>query len=134
MVDYQYVLKGLRGLARSGRVGAMAGHLGAAVVAGYLFGEDHVDLPDEVHAGIQGELERILRGEEAFWYNQKQAGVTIPELFEPFPEEEPQEDEIDTAMLTHRVKTLYGFFTLTRFVEDEGKRKKAEEQFRYLMA
>jgi len=317
MVDYEYVLKGLRGLSRSGQIGAMAGHLGAAVVAGYLFSEDHVELPDEVHAGVQAELDRILRGEEAIWFNQKQAGVTIPELFEPFPEEESQEDQIDTiahalgrniatmhqsghnvifaaialralrdhpvgatpsvlsgicrlikrfdgatpgrgnlgkergwisgehvklpdatdfpayadiqamiettidelidsaaiqrqgfgglhhlinhaaglvelsllgykdlaqkglpahhhhvrllrylpdlegelgpvtkarrdprtpaywgqedlrrdtAMLTHRVKTLYGFFTLTRFVEDEGKRKKAEEQFRYLMA
>ena len=96
MVDYGYVLKGLRGLSRAGQVNAMAGHLGAAVVAGYLFGEDNVGLPDEVHAGVQLELDRILAGEEAIWFNQKQAGVTIPELFEPFPDEEPQEDQIDT--------------------------------------
>lgn len=96
MVDYGYVFKGLRGLSRSGQINAMAGHLGAAVVAGYLFSEDHVDLPDEVHGGVQTELDRILRGEEAIWFNQKQTGITIPELFEPFPEEEPQEDKIDT--------------------------------------
>jgi hypothetical protein len=40
----------------------------------------------------------------------------------------------DTAMLTHRVKTLYGFFTLARFVANEEKHKKAEEKFLYLMA
>lgn len=40
----------------------------------------------------------------------------------------------DTAMLTHRIKTLYGFFTLTRFVEKQEKRRKAEEAFLYLMA
>lgn len=96
MVDYGYVLKGLRGLSRSGQVNAMAGHLGAAVVAGYLLSEDHVELPDEVHAGVQGELDRILGGEEAIWFKEKQAGITIPELFEPFPDEEPQQDQIDT--------------------------------------
>jgi hypothetical protein len=37
-------------------------------------------------------------------------------------------------MLTHRIKTLYGFFTLARFLEDQEKRTRAEEQFLYLMA
>ena len=96
MVDYRYVLQGLRGLSRSGHVNAMAGHLGAAVVAGYLFSEDHVRLPDEIHSAVQAELDRILRGQEAIWFNEKQAGVTIPELFEPFPGDELQEDRIDT--------------------------------------
>lgn len=94
MVAYDYVPKGLRGLARSGQINAMAGHLGAAVVAGYLFSEDHVELPDGVHAGVQNELDRIIRGEEAIWFNEKQAGITIPELFEPFPDEEPQKERI----------------------------------------
>ena len=40
----------------------------------------------------------------------------------------------DSARLTHRIKTLYGFFTLLRFVEDCGKRREAEERFLYLMA
>ncbi|MFH1922857.1 MAG: hypothetical protein ABIP48_23585 [Planctomycetota bacterium] len=40
----------------------------------------------------------------------------------------------DSARLTHRIKTLYGFFTLVRFVEDSAKRKQAEEKFLYLMA
>ena len=96
MVDYGYVFKGLCALSRSGQVNAMAGHLGAAVVAGYLFSEDHVELPAEVHRGVQAELDRILRGEEAIWFKEKQAGITIPEFFEPFPDEEPQEDQIDT--------------------------------------
>lgn len=96
MVDYCYVPQGLQALSRAGRINAMAGHLGAAVVAGYLFGEDNTGLPDEVDVGVQGELDRIMRGEEAIWYNRKQADITIPELFEPFPEEEPQRDRIDT--------------------------------------
>ena len=96
MVDYGYVPLGLRALSRAGRINAMAGHLGAAVVAGYLFGEDNLGLPSDVYAGVQGELDRIMRGEEAIWYNQKQTGITIPELFEPFPNEKPQNDRIDT--------------------------------------
>ena len=40
----------------------------------------------------------------------------------------------DSARLTHRIKTLYGFFTLLRLVEDPAKREKAEESFLYLMA
>ena len=40
----------------------------------------------------------------------------------------------DSARLTHRIKTLYGFFKLLRLVEDSTKRKKAEERLLYLMA
>ena len=40
----------------------------------------------------------------------------------------------DEARLTHRIKTLYGFGTLLRFVADEGRRRKANESLRYLMA
>ena len=56
MVDFEYLYKGLCGLARAYRANPMAGHLGAAVVAGYFFGEDQHDLPDEVHAGIEKTL------------------------------------------------------------------------------
>ena len=40
----------------------------------------------------------------------------------------------DQARLTHRIKTLYGFFTLLRFIEDKTTKKKAENAFLYLMA
>ena len=40
----------------------------------------------------------------------------------------------DEARLTHRIKTLYGFNVLKEFVEDDGKRRRAEEAFLYLMA
>ena len=39
-----------------------------------------------------------------------------------------------SAHLTHRIKTLYGFFSLLRLIEDPAKRKIAEEKFLYLMA
>ena len=42
------------------------------------------------------ELDRIVRGEETVWFDSKKAGVTIPELFEPFGEERPQEESIST--------------------------------------
>jgi hypothetical protein len=40
----------------------------------------------------------------------------------------------DEARLTHRIKTLYGFYTLRRFIEDEATRKNAEDSLLYLMA
>lgn len=39
----------------------------------------------------------------------------------------------DQARLTHRIKTLYGFYTLMRFIEDNATQKKAEDAFLYLM-
>ena len=39
-----------------------------------------------------------------------------------------------SARLTHRIKTLYGFFNLPRFIEQPEKRKEAEAKFLYLMA
>lgn len=96
MIDFAYLYKGLCGLANAHRANAMAGHLGAAVVAGWFFGEDHHDLDERVHAAVEKELDRILRGEESFWFDPKKAGVTIGELFEPLPREEPQNELIAT--------------------------------------
>jgi hypothetical protein len=39
-----------------------------------------------------------------------------------------------SAHLTHRIKTIFGFYSLLRFVQDESQRKAAEQQFLYLMA
>lgn len=74
----------------------MAGHLGAAVVAGYFFGEDHADLDDGVFKAVERDLNRITGGEESIWFDPKKAGITAADLFEPFPEEEPQEALIDS--------------------------------------
>lgn len=90
MIDFQYLKTGLIGLANAHRAGIMAGHLGAAVLAGYFFGEDQSDLPDEVYRGIEGEIKRILAGEEAIWWNTQQAGITPADLFMPLPDEPPQ--------------------------------------------
>ena len=38
------------------------------------------------------------------------------------------------ARLTHRIKTLYGFYILKRSIEDASTKKKAEDAFLYLMA
>ena len=96
MVDFDYFYRGLCSLARAHRAGAMAGHLGAAVVTGYFFGEDHAGLPSGVFEGIENELDRIIRGEEAIWFNSKKAGITAAGLFEPFSEEPADAGRIDT--------------------------------------
>ena len=101
MIEFDYLYQGLCGLANAHRAGTMAGHLGAAVVAGYFFGEDHSELPEEVHQGVEGELDRIMQGEEAIWFNARKAGLTPADLFKKFPEEEPQEmlrDSIAAAL------------------------------------
>jgi hypothetical protein len=90
MIDFDYLYKGLCGLARAHRANTMAGHLGAAVVAGYFFGEDHPDLDARVVVAIEKQLDLILGGSEALWFDAKKAGITIPQMFQPFPKEPPQ--------------------------------------------
>ena len=68
MLDPEYLHRGLCGLARAHRANAMTGHLGAALIAGCLFREQHRDLDREVHDGIGGELDRIIAGEES-WFD-----------------------------------------------------------------
>jgi len=96
MVQFDYLNKGLWGLARAHRAGNMAGHLGAALAAGYFFGEDHHGLDRRVHQAVEKELDRILRGEESIWFNPQKAGVTVAELFEPFPRQPSRKDAIAT--------------------------------------
>jgi hypothetical protein len=94
MIDFEYLYKGLCGLARAHRANAMAGHLGAAVTAGYFFGEEHADLDDKVLRAIEQDLDHIIGGEESLWFSAQKAGITVAELFEPFPEEKPDEQLI----------------------------------------
>jgi len=96
MVDFKYLYKGLCGLARAHQANAMAGHLGAAVLAGYFFGEEHHELDSKVFAAIEKELYRIIRGDESVWYDQKKVGITITEMFAPFGDEKSDEEQIST--------------------------------------
>ncbi|MEZ5330333.1 MAG: hypothetical protein R3F19_35235 [Verrucomicrobiales bacterium] len=95
MVKFEYLYRGLCGMANAPRASSMAGHLGAAVVAGYLFGEDHPDLDGKVFAGIERDLDRITGGEESIWFDPKKAGITAEELFKPVPEADSQASLID---------------------------------------
>lgn len=96
MIDFAYLSRGICGLANAHKAGTMAGHLGAAVVAGYFFGEDQPELPEGVFRGIEGELERIIGGEEAIWFDARRAGLTPTDLFRPFPEERPSPEAVAT--------------------------------------
>ena len=94
MIDFSYLQKGIAALARSHQTGSMSGHLGAAVLAGYFFGEDHVELDDQVFRGIQYELDRIIDGEETIWYDTVKSGVTIDDLFESISNERSSTETI----------------------------------------
>ncbi len=94
MIDFQYLQTGVNGLANAHKAGTMAGHLGAAVIAGYFFGEDQSELPDEVFQGIAGEIKRIIAGEESIWWNVKRSGITPDDLFSPIQSGESQPGRI----------------------------------------
>ncbi|GAA4436403.1 hypothetical protein [Bremerella cremea] len=96
MISFDYLPQGINGMANAHQAGTMAGHLGAAVIAGYFFGEDQNELPDEVYQGVSQELDRVIAGEEAIWFNAKQKGVTPAELFRKLPAEKPQPEQISS--------------------------------------
>ena len=102
MIAPDYPARGLGALARAHKINAMAGHLGAAVMAGCFIGEQHPDLDDRVWEGIEGELERIIRGESVF-SPRTGAPIATPAMFEPFPEERPRED-----LTTSIAEALFG--------------------------
>jgi len=101
MVNFEYLYKGICGLARAHRANAMAGHLGAAVVTGYFFGEMLSDLDRQVYAAIEQNLDRIMAGDESLWYDAKKVGISVDELFEPFPAE--QKDAAQIAEIADRL-------------------------------
>ncbi len=94
MVSFSYLTRGLAALAHAHRAGAMAGHLGAAVVAGYFFGEDLPTLPASVYDAIESELDRVIAGEEAIWWDVRRSGITAQDLFQSLPEGEPDVERI----------------------------------------
>ena len=111
MIDHTYLQKGLLATARSHQAGSMAGHLGASVLAGYYLGEDYPDLPKAVMEGIQGELQRIIQGEEALWTSIGKTGIGARELFAEAGDGEllrsPQGDpELAAQKIVHGLKRL----------------------------
>ncbi|GAB6164424.1 hypothetical protein JCM19992_04240 [Thermostilla marina] len=101
MIDFHYLSRGLAALARAHRAGSMAGHLGAAVLAGYFFAEDHPDLDPAVLDAVRREMDRIIAGEETVWFNPQAKGITIRELFAPPPDSPPVDraaDRLDHAL------------------------------------
>ena len=96
MVDFKYLSQGLNALARAHHMSPMAGHLGAAVIAGYFVGEQRLDLEPEVRKGIEADLDRIIRGESVFGKKMsKNSKLSDSELFEPFAKQKPDETLID---------------------------------------
>lgn len=95
-LDDSYLLKGLNALARAHRMSAMAGHLGASLVAGYFIGKQRPDLDPDVYRGIEGDLDRVMGGESVFGSKMsKKSKMADSELFESFPQEKSNENLID---------------------------------------
>jgi hypothetical protein len=84
MIDFAYLDRGLDGLSNAHRGGSMAGHAGAALIAGYCFAENNPDLDPAVYEAIERDLDRILNGEEEFWIDRK-SGLKTADLFVAAP-------------------------------------------------
>ncbi len=82
-------------MANAHKAGTMAGHLGAAVITGYFLNEDLPNLPDKVFEGLEGEMKRVIAGEEAIWWNVKKAGITTADLFASLAIDNPSPDSIE---------------------------------------
>ncbi len=96
ILDESYLLKGLSALARAHQMSAMAGHLGAAVVAGYFIRKQRPNLDAEVYKGIETDLGRVMGGESVFGARMtKNSKLTDADLFEAFPKEKPNASGID---------------------------------------
>jgi hypothetical protein len=93
MIDFKYLYQGLCGMARAHQASNMAGHLGAAVAAGYFIGEELPDLDDQVYAGVERDLDRIMAGDESIWFDADKAGISIAELFQQIPVEDQPRTE-----------------------------------------
>jgi hypothetical protein len=94
MIDSSILYRGLCGLARAHLASPMAGHLGAALLAGCFFAEEHHDLDAAVYEGVERDLDRVVAGEESLWFDAKAAGITVAEMFAPFPEERAAPERI----------------------------------------
>ena len=107
----------------------MSGHLGAAVVAGCFIAEQRPGLADDVWRGIEGELDRVIRGESVFG-PRPGAATSAPEMFEPFAPEEPRQDLVQgiaealavnldqTRQSGHNV--IFAAIAIRAFVEQGG--------------
>ncbi|MEZ6016980.1 MAG: hypothetical protein R3F49_17815 [Planctomycetota bacterium] len=95
-LDESFLVKGLNALARAHQMSAMAGHLGAAVLAGYFVEKQRPGLDPDVCNGIKADLERVMGGESLFGSKMaKSARITDSELFADFPKERSNEGLID---------------------------------------
>jgi hypothetical protein len=104
MINFDYLAKGLYAMARAHHVNTMAGHLGAAIVAGCLITENHPNLDEKVYAGIKAELDRIVYGESVFSPGEN-AAISVNEMFTPLPKTPSKENLIDgiAQALTHNI-------------------------------
>lgn len=92
-IDFRYLANGLNFLGRVHHYqDNMSGHIGASLIAGYFFGEEHQDLDDEVYQGVETNLERIIHAGNP---DQRRGGFTRAEMFLRFPKEKPDETLID---------------------------------------
>ena len=81
MIEYEFLKRGLFGMANAHKAGSVAGYLGEAVVTGYFYGENLPKLPREVFDGFRRDLNQIMGGEEFIWFDVQNTIITEEELF-----------------------------------------------------
>lgn len=95
-VDIVFLEQGLRALARAHQMNAMAGHLGAAHIAGYLISQQRPQLEPGVVRGIKADLQRVKDGQSVFGKKMsKRSELSDKELFAPFARQKPDEGLVD---------------------------------------
>ena len=95
-MDATYLENGLYALARAHHMSSMAGHLGAAHLAGYFVSQQRPDLDPDVYRGIQDDLHRVVQGKSVFGKQMsRKSPLTDADLFEPFPQQKSDETLID---------------------------------------
>ena len=95
-LDLAYLQQGLNALARAHQLSSMAGHLGAAMIAGYFVAAQLPKLDQVVYQGIEDDLQRVVRGESVFGKKMsKDSPFADSELFLPFPEQPADATLID---------------------------------------
>ncbi len=92
--NFEYLYTGLCGLARAPSGQHDGGAPGSGGDRGIFLRRGASGLDDHVVAAVQDELDRIIAGDESLWFNPEKAGITIAQMFESFPDEAPQPDQI----------------------------------------
>lgn len=148
MIDFEYLYKGVCGLANAHRAGTVAELIQTAGVRRQGFGGlwhviNHAAAIVELQrCGFEDVAQQALGAHHQhirLWRSLPDVKAELGPVIKS--EHYPQEAQYwagclkrDEARLTHRIKTMYGFSILLTYIEDAEQRQAAHDAFLYLMA